>query len=194
MSSSSRTLPLVLFSTALCVMAAIQPKAAKADTVPGYFFSSWTVNRDCTEAHAGTSGGHTIPGLQFQVKTQADGTYTLVPVDTSAGRWNRGWKGVKVEYRAGAPMAAIPADMECVPGQEASSSFLAQSGFAVSAEPYYPYEHWYGQVTIHGEKHHLLIFPRNVQQGPVDAAVVLIDVDAAGNLQLDGNGTIIIQH
>jgi hypothetical protein len=175
-------------------MAAIQPRTAKADNVPGYFLSTWTVNRDCTEAHAGTSGGHTIPGLKFQVKQQTDGTYTLVPLDTKAGRWSPGWKNVTVEYRAGARMAAIPADMECVPGQEASSSFLAQSGFRVSGEPYYPYEHWYGQVTIHGEKHHLLIFPRNVPQGPSDAAVVLIDADAAGNLQLDGNGTIIIEH
>jgi hypothetical protein len=190
--SSSRALPLVLFSTALTVMAAIQPKTAKADTVPGYFFNSWTVNRDCTEAHAGVNRGHTIPGTSFTVKPQADGTYTLVPVDTSAGRWNRTWKNVSLEYRAGSQMASIPADMECVPGQEASSSFLAQSGYAVSAEPYYPYEHWYGQVTIHGEKHHLLIFPRAGEQG-VSAAVVLIDSDASGNLQLDNNGTIIIE-
>jgi hypothetical protein len=192
--SSTRAVPLVLFSTALCVMAAIQSKPAKADNVPAYFLSSWTVNRDCTEAHASTTlPGHTIPGLQFQVRAQADGTYTLVPVDNSAGRWGRGWKNVKLEYRAGSRMTSIPADMECVPGQEASSSFLAQSGFAVSAEPYYPYEHWYGSVTIHGEKHHLLIFPRNVQ-GPSSAAVVLIDADASSNVQLDGNGTIIVEH
>ena len=191
--SSTRAVPVVLFSTALSVMAAIQPKTAKADNVPSYFLSTWTVNRDCTEAHAGTPGGHTIPGLKLQVKQQADGTYTLVPVDTRVGRWNRGWQGVKVEYRAGAKMAAIPADMECVPGQEASSPFLAQSGFAVSAEPYYPYEHWYGEVTIHGEKHHLLIFPQNVEQGPASAAIVLIDQDASGNMQLDSNGTIIIE-
>ena len=191
MSSSSRALPLVLFSTALTVMAAIQPKAAKADTVPGYFFNSWTVNRDCTEAHAGTLRGHTIPGLQFTVQSKSDGTYTLVPTDNNNARWSRGWRNVSLEYRAGSPMAAIPADMECVPGQEASSSFLAQSGYRVSAEPYYPYEHWYGQVTIHGEKHHLLIFPRAASG---NAAVVLIDVDAAGNLQLDHNGTIIVEN
>src|SRR5262249_44309675 len=122
-------------------------------------------------------------------KKQADGSYTLVPVD---GTYSGTWPRVTVEYRAGAKMAAIPADMECVPGQEESSPFLAQSGFAVSAEPYYPYEHWYGEVVLHGEKHHVLIFPQNVQQGPASAAVVLIDEDAAGNMQLDGNGTIII--
>jgi hypothetical protein len=189
MSSSSRAAPLFLFSTALAVMAAVQPKAAHADNVPSYFLSKWTVDRDCTEAHAGTIHGHTIPGLQIQVRPQADGSYTLVPVNT----WKGAWPRVTVEYRAGAKMAAIPADMECVPGQEASSPFLAQSGFAVSAEPYYPYEHWYGQVTIHGEKHHLLIFPQNVQEGPASAAIVLIDQDASGNMQLDSNGTIIIE-
>jgi hypothetical protein len=192
-SSRARAVPLFLFSTALCVMSAVQPRAARADTVPAYFLNSWTINRDCTEAHAGPSAGHTTPGLKFQVVGDADGTYTLKPVNTGVGRWSRGWQGVKLEYRAGAPMSAIPADMECVPGQEASSSFLAQSGFASSAEPYYGYEHWYGQVTIHGEQHHLLIFPRNAH-GPSSAAVVLIDVDAGGNLQLDHNGTIIIEN
>jgi hypothetical protein len=189
MSTSSRTVPLFLFSTALAVMAAVQPKPAKADTVPSYFLSKWTVDRDCTEAHAGSIHGHTIPGLRIQVKKQADGTYTLVPVD---GTYSGAWPRVTVEYRAGAQMATIPADMECVPGQEESSPFLAQSGFAVSAEPYYPYEHWYGQVTLHGDKHHVLIFPQNVQEGPASAAIVLIDEDAAGKMQLDGNGTIII--
>jgi hypothetical protein len=193
MSSSSRAVPLFLFSTALCVMAAIQPKPAKAASVPDYFLKTWTVDRDCTEAHAGTIDGHTTPGLQFQVKQAADGTYTLAPVNTGVNRWSRGWQSVKLEYRAGAQMSAIPADMECVPGQEESNSFLAQSGYAVSGEPYYPYEHWYGQVRIHGQNHHLLIFPRNVQQGPATAAVVLVDQDAAGNLQLDHNGTIIIE-
>ena len=190
--SRARAVPLFLFSTALSVMSVLQSRPAKADTVPDYFLKTWTVNRDCTEVHAGALAGHTTPGLQFQVVADADGTYTLKPVNTGAGRWSRGWQGVTLEYRAGATMSAIPADMECVPGQEASSPFLAQSGFASSAEPYYGYEHWYGQVTIHGEKHHLLIFPRNAQ-GASSAAIVLIDVDAAGNLQLDQNGTIIVE-
>jgi hypothetical protein len=193
MLSKSRAVPLFLFSAALSVMAAIQPKPAQAASVPAYFLKSWTVNRDCTEAHAATAGGHTMPGLQFQVRQGVDGTYALRPVNTYGARWPLGWQNVKLEYRAGSPMSAIPADMECVPGQEASSSFLAQSGFAASAEPYYGYEHWYGQVTIHGEKHHLLIFPRNVE-GASSAAIVLIDVDASGNLQLDHNGTIIIEN
>jgi hypothetical protein len=190
----SRAVPLFLFSAALCVMAAVQPKAAQASTVPDYFFNAWTVNRDCTESHAGGEG-HTVPGLQFRVAPGSiDGTtYSLQPVNNNVGRWARGWQSVKLEYRAGAKMSAIPADMECVPGQEASSSFLAQSGFSSSAEPYYGYEHWYGKVTIHGETHHLLIFPRNTNGGPSSAAIVLIDADASGNLQLDHNGTIIVE-
>ena len=191
----SRAVPLFLFSTALCVMAAVQPKPAFASAgIPDYFFKAWTVNRDCTEAHGG-GAGHTTPGLQFRVaRNSVDGvSYSLQPVNNGATRWNRGWQGVKLEYRAGAPMSAIPADMECVPGQETSSPFLAQSGFSASAEPYYGYEHWYGQVTIHGEKHHVLIFPRNTQ-GTSSAAIVLIDVDASGNLQLDHNGTIIVEN
>ncbi len=79
-------------------MAAVQPKPAKADNVPSYFLSKWTVDRDCTEAHAGTIHGHTVPGLQIQVKKQADGSYTLVPVD---GTYSGAWPRVTVEYRAG---------------------------------------------------------------------------------------------
>jgi hypothetical protein len=188
----SRALPLFLFSTALCLVAATQPKTASAATIPDYFFKAWTVNRDCTEAHSGGLG-HTIPGLQFKVtRDSGDGeSYSLQPVNNAKGRWARGWQSVKLSYRAGAPMSAIPADMECVPGQEDASPFLAQSGFSSSAEPYYGYEHWYGQVTIHGAKHHLLVFP-NASSG--SAAIVLIDVDAAGNLQLDHNGTIIVEN
>jgi hypothetical protein len=192
----SRSLPVVLFSAALCVAAATNPKPAAAQTtIPAYFFNAWTVNRDCTEAHSG-GRGHTIPGLQFRVSpVSADGqTYSLQAVNTKVGRWARGWQNVKLEYRTGARMNAIPADMECVPGQEETSPFLAQSGFASSAEPYYGYEHWYGQVTIHGENHHLLIFPRATQSGPSSAAVLLIDVDANGNMQLDNNGTIVVEN
>ncbi len=194
----SRVVPVLLFSTALALIASIEPKA-QAQTpsgIPDYFFSAWTVNRDCTEAHAG-GGGHTQPGNQFSIAPVAadDGsvTYSLKPLDTPDHVWRSGWRNVSLEYRAGAKMAALPADFECIPGAEASSSFLAQSGFAVSAEPYYPYEHWYGTVTLHGQKHHLLIFPRNAK-GPSSAAIVLVDTDAGSNLQLDTNGTIISQN
>jgi hypothetical protein len=186
----SRAFRLFLFSTALSLAAAVQTKPAQAqEAIPDYFFKAWTVNRDCTEAHSGGLG-HTIPGLQFKATRNSNGTYSLLAVNTGAGRWARGWQNLKLEFRAGARMSAIPADMECVPGQEESSPFLAQSGFASSAEPYYGYEHWYGQVTIHGAKHHLLIFPRD----GAEASVLLIDVDAAGSLQLDHNGTIVVEN
>jgi len=186
----SRAFRLFLFSTALSLAAAVQTKPVQAqEAIPDYFFKAWTVNRDCTEAHAGGLG-HTIPGLQFKPTRNANGTFSLQAVNTAAGRWARGWQNVKLEYRAGTRMASIPADMECVPGQEESSPFLAQSGYASSSEPYYGYEHWYGLVTVHGAKHHLLIFPRD----GADASVVLIDVDASSNLQLDHNGTIIVEN
>jgi len=191
-----RVAPLLLFSTALCLMASIQTtsQAQTAPGIPDYFFNDWTVNRDCTEQHAGAAG-HTQPGLEFRVaRSSGDGeTYTLQPIDRPDHVWQSDWQNVKLEYRAGTRMSEIPADLECIPGQEASSSFLAMSGFAQSAEPYYGYEHWYGLVTIHGEKHHLLVFPRNAQ-GPSSAAIVLIDVDASGSLQLDHNGTIIVEN
>jgi hypothetical protein len=178
-------------------MASIQTKseAQTRSNIPDYFFSTWTVNRDCTEVHAGT-GGHTIPGSQFRVARSltSDGvTYTLQTLDKPGLRWSKGWKSVQLEYRMGTPLKSIPADFECVPGDEASSPFLAQSGFAVSAEPYYGLEHWYGTVQIHGEKHHLLIFPRNVK-GADSAVILLIDADAGGNVQLDTDGTIISEN
>jgi hypothetical protein len=193
----SRVAPILLFSAALSLMASIQTKseAQTVSNIPDYFFSTWTVNRDCTEAHAG-GGGHAIPGSQFRVARSAtdDGTsYTLQTIDKPGLRWSRGWKNVNLEYRAGAPMKTIPADFECVPGEEASQPFLAQSGFSVSAEPYYPQEHWYATVQIHGQKHHLLIFPRNTR-GADSAAILLIDADAGDNLQLDTDGTIISQN
>lgn len=193
----SRAVPIVLFSTALSLMASLQSKseAQTASGIPDYFFSTWTVNRDCTEVHAGT-GGHTLPGSQFRVvrSAGADGTtYTLQAIDKPGLRWSSGWKRVKLEYRAGSPMRSLPADFECVPGEEASQPFLAQSGFSVSAEPYYGFEHWYGTVTIHNEKHHLLIFPRN-RKGADSAAIVLIDADAGDNLQLDTDGTIVVEN
>ena len=57
---------------------------------------------------------------------------------------------------------------------------------------YYGFENWYGKVAIHGEEHHLLIFPRNTK-GPNSAVVVLIDAGNASSLQLDHNGTIIVE-
>ena len=194
----SRVAPVLLFSTALSLMASIQTKT-EAQTVsgpPAYFFSTWKVNRDCTEVHAG-SGGHTIPGSQFRVVRAPNAyggvTYTLQAIDKPGLRWSSGWKNVQLVYRAGTPLKSIPADFECVKGEEASSPFLAQSGFSVGPEPFYGQEHWYGKVRIHGQTHHLLIFPRNVT-GTDSAAILLIDADASGNMQLDTDGTIISEN
>ena len=194
----SRVVPVLLFSAALAVMASIQTKseAQTASDIPDYFFSTWTVDRDCTEAHAGTGSGHTLPGSQFRVTrtvSSAGPGYTLQALDKPGLKWASGWKSVKLEYRPGTRITAIPADFECIPGEEASQPFLAQSGFAVSAEPYYGEEHWYATVWLHGQKHHLLIFPRSTQ-GAESAAIVLIDADAGSNMQLDTNGTIIVQN
>jgi hypothetical protein len=192
----SRVVPVLLFSTALSLMASIQTKteAQTPSGIPDYFFSTYTVSRDCTEAHAGTS--HTVPGSQFRItRFTTDGglTYSLQVLDKTGLAWSTGWKNVKLEYRAGVRMQSIPADFDCVPGAEESQPFLAQSGFAVSGEPQYPYERWYGTVNIHGQVHHLLIFPRNAT-GPNSAAVLLIDTDAAGSLQLDNNGAIVVEN
>ena len=189
----SRVIPVVLFSTALSLMASIRTRseAQTASGIPDYFLSTWTVDRDCTEAHSG-KGGHTLPGSQFRVVRGGDG-YTLQAIDKPGLKWQNGWRNVKLEYRAGAKMKSIPADFQCIPGEEESSPFLAQSGFAVSGEPYYPFEHWYGTVTVHGQAHHLLIFPRNAK-GLESAAIILIDTDASGNLQLDTEGTIIVEN
>lgn len=192
----SRVAPVLLFSTALCLMASIQTtsRAQTAAAVPDYFFKTWTVNRDCTEQHAGAHG-HMQPGLEFRITPASnDGqTYSLQLINQPDHTWGADWQNVKLEYRAGTRMGAIPADMECIPGQEASSPFLAMSGYSQSPEPYYGYEHWYGVAMIHGERHHLLLFPRNVD-GQSSAAIVLIDADAGDNLQLDDNGTIIVEN
>lgn len=193
----SRIAPVLLFSTALCLMASIQTKseAQTASAIPAYFFDTWTVNRDCTEQHAGR-GSHSQPGLKFRVTrstSEAGEGYALEVVSTVNGPGPASWPKVKLEYRAGAQLTSIPADMECVPGEEASSPFLAMSGFSQSSEPYYGYAHWYGQITLHGEKHHFLLFPRNVH-GPSSAAIMLVDADASDNLQLDHDGTIIVEN
>lgn len=193
----SRVVPVLLFSTALSLMSAVQTRsiAQTASSVPEYFFGTWTVARDCTEAHAG-SGRHTVPGAQYRiVRSTVDGvpTYSLQGVDKPGFRWPRGWKNVTLEYRAGPALQTIPADFECIPGEEENSAFLAQSGFSVSPEPYYAEAHWVGKVQIHGETHHVLVFPRNLH-GPESAVMLLIDADAGDNLQLDTGGTMISEN
>ena len=90
-------------------------------------------------------------------------------------------------------MTAIPADFECVPGQEATSPFLAMSGFAQASEPYYEQQHWYGVATIAGQQEHVLIFPRNAK-GAASAIIVLQSVNSPSTVKLDDDGVIHSQN
>lgn len=184
----------LLSVAAICLIGAGSPARAQSASIPEYFFSEWTVSKDCSEPHAGI-GGHTQPGLKFRVsRSSHDGeSFVLEAIDNGRLVWPKGWKRVKLEYRPGTKMRSIPADFECIPGEEASNPFLAMSGYAMTAEPWYEYEHWYGMVTIHGEPHHLLIFPRDVR-GPSSAIVVLHDADAYDNIKLDHGGAIHVEN
>ncbi len=91
----SRAIPLFLFSTALCLVAATQPKSAEAATIPDYFFKAWTVNRDCTEAHSGGLG-HTIPGLEIPGCTQQRRRRVIF---ARACRWHTRPLGARLEER-----------------------------------------------------------------------------------------------
>jgi hypothetical protein len=63
-------------------------------------------------------------------------------------------------------MNALPADFECIAGEEATSPFLAMSNYAQAAEPYYELAHWYGIARIQGQLEHVLIFPSSASGGP----------------------------
>lgn len=174
---------------ALGAVFAADQVAIAADNVPGYFFRSWTVSADCTAAHGPTT--HVKTGLKIGIAVaaadQTGTTYKVTATDSTLGDID--WKTVTLEYRAGAKLSKIPADFECVPGSEASSPFLAASNYAVSAEPWYEYEHWYAKVNIHGQDHHLIIFPRE-QKGRSGAVMVLQDASTGDLVRLNHNGMI----
>jgi hypothetical protein len=169
-----------------------QPASTSASAVPAYFFSQWKVQSNCIE-QGFDAAEQTQLGLQWAITpgpVSADGlSYGFTPIDSATQAWPAGWSLLTLEYRPGIAMPNIPADFACVPGQPSSSALLAMSNFTQSAEPYYEYEHWYGVVTLHGEPHHCLIFPRNVT-GSDSAIIVLLDAGAAANVQLDQDGTI----
>jgi hypothetical protein len=168
--------------------------AARAATIPDYFFKQGAVSKNCTEQHAGQAA-HVATGLKFRISRDAvtaDGGYLFQAEDVGQQHWAANWNGLKLEYRAGAPMTTVPADFECIPGQEPTSSFLTMSNYAQAAEPYYEQEHWYGLATIRGQLEHVLIFPRASSNGP-SAVIVLQSVNAASTVQLDENGVIHIQ-
>ena len=190
----TRPAPVLLSVTAFCVMVGAVSTARAQDAVPSYFFKEWTISKDCSAPHG--PAGHTKAGLKFRILRTAgsDGgqDYKLEALDTGNEKWPGGWNGVKLQYRPGSKMIRIPASFECVPGQEHTHPILAMSGYSQLAEPWYEYEHWYGLVEIHGELHHVLIFPRNTD-GASSAVIVLHDVTSADNIQLDHDGTIHVE-
>jgi hypothetical protein len=165
---------------------------AQTATIPDYFFKQWTVQSNCAEQGADPAA-HTQVSLQYVISptsVSADGvSYAFDAIDGDTYQWPAGWAQLTLQYRAGTQMATIPADFACIPGAASSSSLLAMSNYTQSAEPYYEYEHWYGFGTIHGEPHHVLIFPRAVD-GTDSAIIVILDAGTDGTVQLDHDGTI----
>jgi hypothetical protein len=166
---------------------------AHAAQIPDYFFKEWTVAKNCAEPHAGLAA-RVQTGLQFTVAPDGAnaGGYVFMAKDTGQQHWAANWNGMKLEYRPGTAMTTVPADFECIPSQEATSPFLAMSGYAQASEPYYQQQHWYGIATIQGQMEHVLIFPRNVSGGP-SAIIVLQSVNSPSTVQLDDNGVIHTQ-
>jgi hypothetical protein len=178
-----------------CLVAALAGAPARADTIPDHFFKEWTVTKNCTEQHAGLSA-RVQAGLKFKISRDdqsADGSYVLEAEDSGSLHWAANWDGMKLVYRAGTDMKTVPADFECIPGQEASSSFLAMSNYTQATEPYYEQAHWYGIAKIRGQLEHVLIFPRNATQGGPSAVIVMQSVNSPGTVQLDENGVIHMQ-
>jgi hypothetical protein len=177
-----------------CLFAAlVATTQAQAAQIPDYFFNQWTVSKNCTEQHAGLSA-RVETGLQFRVvsdNSQAGG-YVFQALDNGQSKWAANWNGMKLEYRPGTQLTTVPADFECIPGQESSSPFLAMSGYAQATEPYYEAQHWYGIAKIHGQLEHVLIFPRNSSNGPT-AIIVMESVNSPSSIQLDDDGVLHAQ-
>jgi hypothetical protein len=165
---------------------------AQTATVPAYFFKQWSVQSNCAEQGADPTA-HTQVGLQYVISPAslaADGqSFAFEPINTDTQAWPDGWADLTLVYRAGPAMSSVPADFACVPGAEASSSLLAMSNYTQTAEPYYEFEHWYGLGMIHGEPHHVLIFPR-ATDGNDSAVMIVLDAGTDGTVQLDHDGTI----
>jgi hypothetical protein len=178
----------------------LSPATLADPAIPAYFFSTWTISKDCSEQHAGPAG-HVQTGLRFKINGDSadDTTFALKPLEASAAdtttqrSWPVGWSKVRLQYRPGAKMTHVPADFECVPGEEYASPYLALSNYSQTAEPWFEFEHWYGLLLIHGEPHHVLIFPRD-SKGASSALVMIQDADASGTIQLDHNGIIHVEN
>ena len=194
---SRNIVPSLALAAGFCLtaLAAITPARAGDATPPSYFFSEWTVTQNCAEAHAGQAAS-VQAGLKYMISRDnltADGSYVFVAENQGQASWAANWNGLQLSYRPGTPMTSVPADFACIPGAQSSSSFLAMSGFAQAAEPFYEQEHWYGLANIQGQMEHVLIFPRNTT-GTSSAIIVLQSVNSATTVQLDDNGVIHSQN
>jgi hypothetical protein len=167
------------------LLAATQAQAA---SIPNALLKEWTVSKNCSEQHAGLAA-RVDSGLKFQVIATQDGGYVFKAVDNGSSKWAANWNGVRLEYRPGSKLTSVPADFECIPGQEASSPFLAMSGFAQAAEPYYEPAHLYGLARIHGELEHILVFFVDSGAKPT-AIIVMQSVNTPGSVKLDSDGVI----
>jgi len=176
----------------LLIIAAPLAVQAQTAAIPAYFFKQWSVQSNCIE-QGFNPAEQTRVGLKFAISPDSlstDGlSYKFQTMNSAAQGWPAGWSQLTLEYRPGTQMSVIPADFACVPGEPSSSALLAMSHFTQSAEPYYEYEHWYGQGALHGEPHHFLIFPRNVS-GNDSAIIIILDAGTSGTVQLDQDGSI----
>ncbi len=190
-----RKFPLTAFAAAQCLIAGLVASvpANAADNAPAYFLNKWTVTSNCTEANAGPAA-RVQTGLQFKVVQGGDGSYRLQAINSSGRQWASPWNGLKLVYRPGTKMTAIPADFACAAGAEASSAtaspLLAMSGYVQTAEPQYQQEHLYGLANIHGQFEHVLIFPLQDRSGDTSVVVVLESATSGSDIALDDNGVI----
>ena len=188
---SSRKFILASAIAVQCLVGSLAGSPAQAADIPDNFFQEWTVSKNCTEQHAGAAA-HVPSGLKFRISRDSqatDGSYVFQAENTGQQRWNANWGAIKLQYRPGTAMKALPADFECIPGQEATSSFLAMSNYAQATEPQYEGRHWYALARIHGQLEHILIFPSSSASGP-KAVIVMQSVTASSSIQLDDNGVI----
>ena len=186
----SRNLLAVVSLTSIAALGAVSAPA-RADTIPSYFFSNFSIDTNCVEVGDSPSD-HATSGLNFRISpatVSEDGhTYAFETLNDSSHTWNGDWAALRLAYRPGTQLSSIPADFACVPGQESSQPFLAMSGYSQTSEPQYEYEHWYGLVSINGSPHHVLIFPRNASG--TSSVVIMLENATADSVQLDQDGTI----
>lgn len=184
--TSALAVSLAFFATITAATPAISDNIA---TIPDHFFSQWTISKNCTELD---KPGHAQPQQVYRIsrdsQDSASGTYLFEAVTANGLPWAAGWQGIHLQYRPGTRLTQAPAEFQCTPGQAAANAFLAISNYVQTAEPFYPYEHWYALVKIDGAAHHLMIFP-NTTKGESNA-VIMLQTAGGDAVMLDHDGTI----